>query len=207
IVLDTTQCCCSSVPTSVPPPRFALLQDPATPKIYTLSLHDALPIYPLRWLRGSPRSPGLESLERLEERCGAESRELSPKRPRGVAPGDGQAALEQHGAGVETRVHLHDRDAGFGIPRKDRPLDGGGAAPARQDRRVNVDAPEPWERQHLSRKNEAVGHNDESFRIPGLKRRTGFLARERLGLDDRQAVGERGTLHRTRLDPAAATAR
>src|SRR5207248_4894004 len=83
IVLDTTQCCCSSVPTSVPPPRFALLQDPATPKIYTLSLHDALPIYPLRWLRGSPRSPGLESLERLEERCGAESRELSPKRPRG----------------------------------------------------------------------------------------------------------------------------
>src|SRR5204863_254750 len=76
-----------------------------------------------------------------------------------------------------------------------------------QDRRVNVDAPEPWERQHLSRKDEAVGHNDETFRIPGFKRRPGFLARERLGLDDRQAVGERGTLHGTRLDPAAATAR
>ncbi len=72
---------------------------------------------------------------------------------------------------------------------------------------MNVDAPEPWERQHLSRKDEAVGHDDESFRIPGFKRRTGFLARERLGLDDRQAVGERGTLHGTRLDPAAATAR
>src|SRR5690349_22745738 len=36
---------------------FFFFDDPATPQIYTLSLHDALPIYPRLGLRPRPRPP------------------------------------------------------------------------------------------------------------------------------------------------------
>ena len=35
-------------------------------------------------------------------------------------------------AGIETHIHLHQGDAGLGVTGKDGALDGGGAAPARQ---------------------------------------------------------------------------
>src|SRR5207244_2303814 len=69
-----------------------------------LGLHDLGGMSdPSRWLGGSLQRPRLESLERLEERCGAESGELSPKQPRAVPPRDGHAALEQHRAGGAAR--------------------------------------------------------------------------------------------------------
>ena len=47
--------------------------------------------------------------------------------------------LEKHRAGIESGVHLHDRDAGRRIAGLDRSSDRRGAAPARQQRRVHVD--------------------------------------------------------------------
>ena len=36
------------------------------------------------------------------------------------------------GAGIQARIHLHERDSGFGITGLNRALDRGGTAPARQ---------------------------------------------------------------------------
>ena len=58
----------------------------------------------------------------------------------------GRRALEQHGAGVEPRVELHDGDAGFRVAGEDGALDRRGAAPARQQRTVDVQAAEARQR-------------------------------------------------------------
>src|SRR6266853_6146179 len=47
---------------------FFFFNDTATTEIYTLSLHDALPIWPHRWVTGSPgSSPGPGCMCRSEE--------------------------------------------------------------------------------------------------------------------------------------------
>ena len=45
---------------------------------------------------------------------------------------DGDALAQQHRAGIEALVHLHDAHAGLLVAGHDRALDGGGAAPERQ---------------------------------------------------------------------------
>ena len=62
------------------------------------------------------------------------------QRARGLVFRDRQRLLQQYGPGVETGVHLHDGDAGAGVPGEQRALYGRGAAPARQQRSVNVQA-------------------------------------------------------------------
>ena len=48
-------------------------------------------------------------------------------------------AARQHRAGIEARIHLHDRDAGFAVSGEERALDRRRAAPARQQRGVDVE--------------------------------------------------------------------
>ena len=79
---------------------------------------------------------------------------------------DGAAALEQHRPGVEARVELHDGHAGLRVAGEDRALDGRGAAPARQQRTVDVHAAEPRQIERRLRKDEAIGNDDEHVRRP-----------------------------------------
>jgi hypothetical protein len=65
------------------------------------------------------------------------------QRAGGVTPGDGRGVHEQHVAGVEPGVHLHDGDAGLGVAGFDGAVDRRSAAPARQQRGVDVEN-NPW---------------------------------------------------------------
>jgi hypothetical protein len=58
----------------------------------------------------------------------------------GIGVLDGDAFHQQHRTGIQAFFHLHDGHAGLCIARLDRAVDRGGAAPARQDRAVDIDA-------------------------------------------------------------------
>ena len=63
----------------------------------------------------------------------AEHREAIVQATGGVVLANRQGFRQQHVAGVQPRVHLHDGDAGLGIPGLDGAVDGRSAAPAWQD--------------------------------------------------------------------------
>ena len=75
----------------------------------------------------------------------------------GVAIGDGQARFRPDCAGVEACVHLHDADTGLMVARFYRALDGGSAAPTRQERGVDVEAAEARVGEKPRRQEQAVG--------------------------------------------------
>ena len=59
----------------------------------------------------------------------------------GVVVGENRAGMAaDNGTGVESGIHLHDADAGFAIACFNSTLDGGGTAPARQQRSMDVEA-------------------------------------------------------------------
>jgi hypothetical protein len=89
---------------------------------------------------------------------------------------------EADGAGVESLVHAHDHDAGARIAGHHRSLDGSGAAPARQQRAMKVEAATDRRFQHGTGKDEAVGddhsklggvHGEGCLLLDGLQRTRG----------------------------------
>src|SRR3546814_1623217 len=60
----------------------------------------------------------------------------------------------QHRARIKLLFHLHDRDAGLFVARKDRALDGSRSPPARQQRGMDVEAAVPGGSKHLLRSTE-----------------------------------------------------
>ena len=58
--------------------------------------------------------------------------------------------------GVQAFFHAEDADARLGVPGQDRALDGGCAAPARKERRMEVDASQPRRVEHRARQQQAV---------------------------------------------------
>ena len=88
-------------------------------------------------------SCALQPGEDRDDRVGARRGQPVVQRRAGVARVDRHADDREHRAGVEAGVHLHDRDAGLGIAREQRALDRRRTAPARQQRRVDVDAAVP----------------------------------------------------------------
>ena len=70
----------------------------------------------------------------------SQRRQFVMQRLRVVIVSNRYRLLQQHRAGVETGVHLHDGDAGFTITGEDSALDGCCAAPARQQGCMNVEA-------------------------------------------------------------------
>src|SRR3712207_7659188 len=63
---------------------FFFFNDTATTEIYTLSLHDALPIYPALALRAAAAQPGLDALDGLVVDAGEQPVGLGPGLFRGV---------------------------------------------------------------------------------------------------------------------------
>ena len=66
---------------------------------------------------------------------------------------------EQHGAGIQPLFHLHDGDAGLGIPGQEGSLDRPGTAPSRQQRGMDVEAAPPRRSQHGGGQDQAVSRN------------------------------------------------
>jgi len=74
--------------------------------------------------------------------------------------------------GVQSGVHPHQANARFGVARHNGALarhngalDRGRAAPARQQRRMNVDATQPGDRQHRRRQNQPVRGDHQQIRL------------------------------------------
>ncbi len=80
------------------------------------------------------------SFEALEECVRAETREAVVKRVSGIGGFDCALHAGEHRTRIETRVHLHDRDASRPVTGHDGALDRRSTAPSRQQRRVHIDA-------------------------------------------------------------------
>ena len=79
------------------------------------------------------------------------------------------------------------RDAGLRIAGEHRALDRRRAAPARQQRCVNVDAAEPRSLQHRLRQDQSIGDDDHEIRPTLRQRSTAARIAQGRRLLDRQA--------------------
>ena len=116
-----------------------------------------------------------------------------------VLRADREGALRSHGAGIQLFHGAVDGDTGLGVAGEDRTLDRSRAAPARQERRMDVQ-PEPLGEQ-LVRYQQPVCAYDH--------RRGGEVETrlESLGLEHRDAEPLGDLFRRRRLEPAAPAAR
>ena len=92
---------------------------------------------------------------------------------RGVGRQDGLRAHQQHVARVQAGIHLHDGDAGLRVTRLDGPVNGGRAAPARQQGGVNVQAALGWQVEHPLRQDQPISGHNHGLGVCGQKRLAG----------------------------------
>ncbi len=108
-----------------------------------------------------------------------------------------------HRPGVEPCVHLHDGDAGARVAGQQRALDRRGAAPARQLRRVDVDAAVARPRQDRGRQDEPVGGHDQHVdAAPASASARPLRLLSVARLEHRNAVRRRQLLHGRRRELA-----
>ena len=121
---------------------------------------------------------------------GAKTGKLVGQFARALAP-NGNALGHQDGAGIEPLIHMHHHHAGFDITGHDSALNGRGAAPARQQGTMQIEAAQPGRIQNGFGQQQAVSHHNSGIETQrsesGLfvgafqrKRRADFKAR-RLG--------------------------
>ena len=103
---------------------------------------------------------------------------------------------EQHIAGVQTLRHLHGGNACHFIARDDRPLNRSGAAPARQQRTVHVDAAVRRNVKHRLGQQLAVCHYDDNLRCQLAQTRLLVLIFEGIRLENRNIMLECKRFHR-----------
>ena len=119
----------------------------------------------------------------------------------------GQLTFADHGAGVQPHVHLHDGDAGFGIPCPDGTLDGRGTAPARQQGAVHVDAAQTRRIEHGLGQDQAIGHYHHQVGAEGSQFGLRRFIAQGGGLIDRKTVGQCQFLDRAGGELLAAAGR
>jgi len=108
------------------------------------------------------RLEAVEIREGFDDGVRAHGCERPGELARGDFGADGVFTPQQHGTGIEPGLHLHDAHAGHGIAGQDGALDGRRAAPARQERRVDVEAAVARHVEHRLGQQQAVGsdHHD-----------------------------------------------
>ena len=84
------------------------------------------------------------------------------RRGRGCA--DRNRLAQQHRAGVQSSIHLHDGDAGLRRRRKHRGLNRRGPPPAWQEAGVNVQTAVAWRLQHRLRQDQPIGRHHAASR-------------------------------------------
>ena len=87
--------------------------------------------------------------------------------------------LQQHRPGVEPVIHLHDGHAGHRVAGQDRPLDRRSAAPARQQRSMNVHAAHLRRVEDRLGQDQAVGRDHRDIGVQGGEARLFFGVSER----------------------------
>ena len=127
-----------------------------------------------------------------------------------VARIDSDGARGQHRSRIKPRLHAHDGDARDRISRQERSLNGRRAAPARQQRSVNIDAAILGKLEHGGRQNQAVGDHDQGIDRRGSQHFDRPGRSKARGLMHGQSEPERAALDGTqvqRLTPARRSVR
>ena len=78
---------------------------------------------------------------------------------RGVAGRYRKVFFEQHGAGIQSGIHLHNGNAGIRVSRQQGALDRRRPAPTRQERSVNIETAQARNRKDRRRQDQAIGGN------------------------------------------------
>jgi len=105
----------------------------------------------------------------------------------GLAGGDGDGPLGEDRAGIQPGIHAHDGDASLGVTGADGGLDRRGAAPARQQRGVDVDAAVGGQIQHVLAQDLPEGGNNDQVGLPACQMIKRFRCAQSPGLKDRDA--------------------
>ena len=101
---------------------------------------------------------GRALVERAHQQGGAEVLQARRQRPVVVVGPDRLGLHEAHRTGVETGREAHDRDPGLLVAGHDRALDGRRAAPARQQRGMDVEDLEVGQQRLLDQRAERAEH-------------------------------------------------
>ena len=132
----------------------------------------------------------------LAQHTGTHSRHAVKQLAAGLLGVNGHLLTDQHIAGVEALIHLHDGDTRLCIPIEDCPLHRGAATVLGQQGDMQVDAAVFRDVQHAGGQDAAIGHHHDELR--GQRLNVGVLASvpQGAGLKDGGAVGQRHFLHR-----------
>ena len=112
-----------------------------------------------------------KGIDGVAEKVGIDRCQPVVKRSGSVLRADLTAAAGKNRTGIQPLFHQHGTDAGLGIAGLDRPLDGGGTAPARQQRGMAVDTAIARHRQHIGGKQQTIGDDDKQVGIQRRQRR------------------------------------
>ena len=129
------------------------------------------------------------------------------QRAGGVVGRDRGLERDHHRPGVEPGLHLHQAHAGAGVAGQQRALDRRRAAPARQQRGVDVPAAQARDAQHGPRQDHAVGDHDHQVRLERRELRPRLGRLEVPGLEHRHVALLRQHLDRAGHQLAAAAGR
>ena len=157
------------------------------------------------WRQGE-RAP-LQRRKRERHQIRPKPRERVVQFARGQIRGYRLRLLQSHGTGIEAFIHPHDGDAALGIARHDGAVDRRSAAPARQQRGMDVEAAERHGIENRLRQDQAIG---DDHRGGGAMRAKGGLRLSRLqrrGCQHRQIEAARLALDRRWLQLEATAAR
>ncbi len=113
----------------------------------------------------------LDGGQRPGPQAGADVRHALGQAGGGVVGADVHDLGQQDGPLVQTLGHAHDLDAGLAVAGHDGALDRGGAAPARQQRAMQVETAQTRRLQHLGLEDLAVGDDAGGIEIQALEGR------------------------------------
>ena len=148
---------------------------------------------------------GRERGQGVEKRCRAEPGETEGQGAGGVFRADRAGARGEDRAGVEARVHLHDRDPALPVAGEDRVVHRRGAPPARKERSMDVDAAEPRRGEDRRWQHKTVGRDDQRVEAERGQRARRLGGPHRAGLEDLDAGGGGTLLDRALHHPAPAS--
>jgi hypothetical protein len=109
---------------------------------------------------------------------------------------DREAVLREHRPGIQARVHLHDGDAGLAVARQQRALDRRRAAPARQQRSMNVHGAQARRPERARRQQQAVGGDHHDVGARPLQHPEGLVGFQAVRLEDLEIPRKRELLDR-----------
>jgi hypothetical protein len=127
-------------------------------------------------LRHGQRRAGKQRRQCGDQSVGGQSGQPVVQRAGRLVKADRRRTDEVHGPGVEARVHLHHADTRRRIPGEHGTLNRRRAAPARQQRRVQIDAAEPRPIEPLARQQQPVGNDDHEIGPFGVLEQRARLA-------------------------------